>query len=256
MKTSINQSESIRIHSEQSGYYAYRTPYIPPLFETVCRELHISKNSVLMDMACGRGEVASLLSPHAGVIHGVDGSTEMIALATRLENIKYQVADLNAISPQVDEKVDHFFFGRSIHWFTGASLLRLSRDVIKDNGCIVVCSTQWSPVGDWGTAYTAIRNQFIPKKGNSRDWDFTGQTQLGEAGFTPIQRFDAQATMQATCEFMVGHTFATTYDEQLRALEQKRIEFSAAMHRALAKHEQKNALTWNIHSWAIVYARA
>lgn len=58
---------SIKIHSGQSDYYHYRTPYVPGLFTSLLGELGVSQSSVLMDLACGRGEVAAHLARSAGV---------------------------------------------------------------------------------------------------------------------------------------------------------------------------------------------
>ena len=250
---SVNPN-SIRMHSEQSDFYGYRTPYIAQLFEAVCHELDITKQSTVLDMGCGRGEVAGFLAGHAGQVHAIDGSPEMIALASQKSNIAYQVVDLNTTSPSIEAAADHMFFGRSIHWFPGATLRRLSTDLLPAGGRVVVCSTQWTPVGEWGQKYLEIKNRFAPRAAGL-NLDFSGQSNLGDAGFVPVKRWEAQATMQATARFMVGHTYSTTYGSRLEALLKNAADFEAQVQQALMHYEAQQQLTWKINSWALAYAR-
>jgi ubiquinone/menaquinone biosynthesis C-methylase UbiE len=158
--------QSIQLHSEQSNYYKWRTPYVPKLFHEVCAELNIGKNACLMDLGCGTGEIATHLSKLVSKVYAIDGSKEMIALAKPLANVEYQVVDLNNSNPINTETVQHMFFGRCIHWFPEATLRRLSEACMDAGGKIVVCSTQWSPVGTWGVDYFRIKQKFSPFEQN------------------------------------------------------------------------------------------
>ena len=74
------------------------------------------------------------------------------------------MVDINSRNPSISNKVDHLFFGRSIHWFPPDSLKRLSSELLIDGGKIVVCSTQWAPIGDWGRVYFGVKERFISNK--------------------------------------------------------------------------------------------
>jgi len=252
MNKVIVDSISIDMHSAQSDFYEYRTPYIPKLFNAICEDIGVRKNSTLMDLGCGRGEVSGILANYAGKVYGIDGSQEMIDLAAKKENIEYQVVDLNLKNPSILNKVDHLFFGRSIHWFSADSLNRLASDLLIDGGKIVVCSTQWAPIGEWGGVYFRTKEKFVTNMQRQRP-DFTGKSNLGDAGFSPVKRFTVEADIKVSTDFMIGHTFSTTYQESLVNLRRQVIEFEQEMSDALKSYTQLDQLVMKVTSWAIIY---
>jgi SAM-dependent methyltransferase len=248
--------QSIQLHSEQSNYYKWRTPYVPKLFQDVCAELNISKNARLMDLGCGTGEVATHLSKFASKVYAIDGSKEMIAQAKPIDNVEYQVVDLNNSDPVNIETVQHMFFGRCIHWFPESTLRRLSEACMHPNGKIVVCSTQWSPVGDWGEDYLRIKQKFSPfKQSLDRKLDHSGQSNLGDAGFRPLKKYTAPANLHVNAKFMVNHAMSTSYGENLIHLKNKFSEFEQEVTQHLLKFEQENKIVMGVKSWAIIYGR-
>ncbi len=250
---SINP-RSIEIHNEQADHYSYRTPYISKVFEAVCKELGVTRNSLLMDVGCGRGEVAEVLSAYSRKVYAIDGSRSMVDLAVKRERIEYQVADLNFENPVIDEKVHHMFFGRSIHWFSSESLIRLASSSLVDNGNIVVCSTQWTPVGAWGQCYFRVKRKYLPADRPKSDiYDFTGNARLAGAGFSPLKVLDSDATIKVSVDFMIGHTFATTYGDNLRKLKSVSTQFAREMRECLKVFEDKQEIVMKVVTWAIIY---
>lgn len=55
-KSSIDPISS---HSRIANFYKFRPPYIEEFFVDASRKLELSKNSVILDLCCGRGELAS-----------------------------------------------------------------------------------------------------------------------------------------------------------------------------------------------------
>lgn len=257
MQKVIANPQSIKVHSDQADYYDFRTPYIPKVFEVVCEELGITKESTVMDMGCGRGEVANILSRHAQHVYAIDGSKEMIDLATKRDGIEYQVVDLNTGNPSIKGKVDHIFFGRSIHWFPAETLDRFSSDLLADEGRVVVCSTQWTPVGDWGKVYFDTRQKFAsPFQTKISMPDFTGRSNLNDAGFVQIKKITFSTLLKASVGFMIGHTFATAYLENLEKLKNLSVQFEAEMKRTLKTYEERREITMKVTTWAIIYGRS
>ncbi len=251
----VANPKSIAIHSEQSDYYRFRTPYIPKIFKAICDELGINKKTALMDLGCGQGEVSSILAGYAGQVYGIDGSREMIDLATKKANIEYQVCDLNSEIPLIPNKVDHFFFGRSIHWFSSELLKQLATALLAEDGKIVVCSTQWAPAGDWGNVYSEVKNKYVRKK-NGYIGDFTGKTKLAEAGFLSEKKFNISSDLKASTQLLIKHTFSTTYHDDLVSLKNHESEFAAELTKRLKTFEDDNLIVMKVTSWAIVYKKA
>lgn len=250
----ITGASSITIHSDQADYYQYRTPYIADLFDAICKELGITNNSTVMDLGCGRGEVASFLSTYASKVYAIDGSSEMIDLSVKKDGIEYQVVDLNLDTPIISKKVDHLFFGRSIHWFPSESLARLSSHLLTEDGCIVVCSTQWCPIGDWGKSYYETRQKFISPN-RKRRYDFTGGSSLNTAGFFRTKELAFDRVFNVDSDFMIGHAFSTAYRENLTKLKSRATEFASEMKRSLEFYEKKREIALRVTSWAYIYER-
>lgn len=255
MHQSKADPKSIRIHSDQADYYKYRTPYIPELFRAICKELHITKESTLMDLGCGRGEVANILSNYARKVHAIDGSKEMVDLAVKKDGIEYQVVDLNSVNPSISIKVDHLFFGRSIHWFPTESISRFSSDLLADGGKIVVCSTQWSPVGVWGKIYFETKQKFVFQTPN-QVYDFTGKENLSGAKFVPYKKLAIHRIFKANIDFMIGHAFSTTYGDNLEKLRNLSTQFGYELKRALKIYEERGEIAMKVTTWAIIYGKS
>lgn len=157
-------------------------------------------------------------------------------------------------SPSVPVDVDCLFFGRSIHWFPADSLKRLSSDLLKSDGKIAVCSTQWLPVGDWGKIYFETRQKYVSPL-PPMEIDFSGEKYLAQAGFYPIKRFVLEANIQVSSNYMVGHTFSTAYHHQISELESKATEFKLELTEKLRAFETQKQIIWKVRSWAIAYGR-
>lgn len=176
----------------------------------------------------------------------------MLDLACKAPNIIYQLVDLNAHTPSLPHKVDHFFFGRAIHWFPAQTLTRLSDALLRHGGKIVVCSSQWQPVGGWGLVYYQIKQKYSERVYYQTP-DFTGMQSLAAAGYRPLKRFVVEDRLRANVDFMIGHTFAITYRDQLLRLKANASSFMNDMRAALHDYEKRGLLVMKVSSWAIIY---
>lgn len=248
-------ADSISIHSAQSNYYKYRTPYIPKLFSSIADYLGINSQSIVVDLGCGTGEVSSQLAKYAGKVYGYDGSSEMLSNAQKASNISYQVADLNLTTPSIPEKANHLFFGRSIHWFPSTSLDRISSNMLKDGGAIIVCSTQWAPIGDWWLEYQSIINRYTNKNFDKKNVDFTGRTNLTPIGFFIDKKIAVETQLRVKVDFMIGHTLSTTYRENLTNLTNRFQEFHKDMKDRLQEFSDRGEIILKVTSWANIYKK-
>jgi len=255
MSSPNSEAQSIKIHSEQSDQYKWRTPYIPDLLDSLCRELFIGKRNLVLDLGCGTGELAKHISRYAGKVIAIDGSRSMIGEARDTDNIEFQVVDLNASDPNLNGRADHFFFGRSIHWFSPETLQRLSERYLNENGKIVVCSTQWSPIGPWGKIYLDTKREYVPSSRKPSGLDFKGEGNLGAANFISTKKMIARANVRIDSEYLANHTLSITYREELEQLRKTFDKFKLDLKNALAPYEERREIVINIVSWALIYER-
>jgi len=130
----------------------------------------------------------------------------------------------------------------------------LASDLLVEDGKLVVCSTQWSPVGEWGPIYSQVKDAYAPKKMNAGH-DFTGQSNLGEAGFSLEQKYSVSKMLRVDTAFMVGHTFSTAYSDSLLALIAKSHAFGNEMTEKLKRFNDEKNILLKVTSWAYVYSQ-
>ena len=97
----MKKIESSEIYNDYDGfaefYDKYWTMHIPELFEEALEDLlfsEIKKNSDFLELCCGTGNVANIISNRGYNVVGLDGSEEMIKKAkTKNHNVEFVVGD-------------------------------------------------------------------------------------------------------------------------------------------------------------------
>ena len=107
--------DPITAHSRIAQFYQYRPPYLKEFFEIIADKLNISGTGTLLDLCCGRGELASRFAEFAEHVFAVDGSKEMLDKKIPRENVEYFQADVNNGSLGLPWKVDYIVIGTVIH---------------------------------------------------------------------------------------------------------------------------------------------
>lgn len=244
--------DSIALHSAQSKYYKYREPYLPALFDNLSSKLQLDRESRLLDLCCGNGELAAGFADRVDKIYAVDGSAEMLSFAPRHSRIMYSRCDINSEIFKTPELVDHFLIGRAIHWISAESLGNLVEHNLKSDGKIVICSTQWSTHDAWYEAYASLIGEYRNYE-NYRKHDFRGTGTLSEIGFKAVDRISLTTNFSFDLRYLIGHTLSSTYGDRLDKLSANIDRFESNIFKELSPHLREGKLNGELTSWAIIY---
>ncbi len=124
-------------------YSAGRIPYPDSLASAIGGELALDGTGRLLDVGCGPGALTLLLAPSFGSVTGVDGSGEMIAMASTraaragIENAHWQVRRAEAIGPDLG-RFRAVTFAQSFHWLNRPRVAGLVRSVLEPGGAGVI----------------------------------------------------------------------------------------------------------------------
>ncbi len=244
--------DSIEIHATQAAYYRFRTPYLDDFFTEISKHLQLDKQSVLLDLCCGGGELSAGLSADAGRIYALDGSAEMLARAPKLDNVTYHRCDINEGSFICPTPVDHIVIGRAVHWITSDALRKLCSANLAEHSRILVCSTQQRPVGDWYDAYWRVAREYQQAKSFGR-LDFSGSETLGRIGFQPTHRINVAKRARCDIAYLVRNAMANAYADDLDRLVANADLFHARLTQELAPFTPDGMVEMQMESWAISY---
>lgn len=176
--------------------------------KAITRE-HLQSRSNVLEIGCGTGSLALEMSSHAGHIHAIDVSAEMIKIAERkkatqgVTNVTFHTGTLDAMLPRVPAEVDAVWAYSILHLVDDRkSTLKTAFAVLRPGGMFVssnVClAGTWVP---YGTLITVMR--WLGKAPRVHCYDRrTILREIAEAGFVDVEEQDVGA--DRTVAFIVA----------------------------------------------------
>jgi arsenite methyltransferase len=161
---------------------------------------HLHPRSTVVEFGCGTGSLALELSSHAGQIHAIDVSAEMIRIAERkkadqgVTNVAFHAGTLEAMRPRIPVEVDAVWAYSILHLVDDrTSALKTAFELLKPGGVFIssnVClAGTWVP---YRTIITVMR--WLGKAPRVSCYD--RKTIVGEiagAGFVDVVEHDVGA---------------------------------------------------------------
>ncbi|MEZ5742565.1 MAG: class I SAM-dependent methyltransferase [Sphingomonadaceae bacterium] len=246
--------EAIESHSLIAKFYKYRPPYTRAYFDALAERLSLTRDSTVLDLCCGRGDLAAGLGAHVGQIQAVDGAPEMIEHAIPVENAKYHVADVNRAPLDAVGRIDHIFVGAAIHWVEREALTRIITQNLVPGGAIVVAHRNLTLASNAAqNALTQLNRQFGDRPVTG---DMQGTAKLRACGFGQVDGI--QLAQPAACEpgflfmYQLSKAYYAFYDNALG----RRAEYERAFNEAMAPHTQDGRIPARIANWAWIYRAA
>jgi len=114
--------DSISAHSLIVNYYQFRPAYTNEFILSVSKKMQFSGSEVLLDLCCGRGELASEFAQFSKSVFAVDGSPEMLKNKIARDNINFIQCDLNQEELILPFRAHWALIGSGIHWLEQASI--------------------------------------------------------------------------------------------------------------------------------------
>ncbi|AKF09590.1 class I SAM-dependent methyltransferase [Sandaracinus amylolyticus] len=191
--------------------YAAKPVEDVPAFErkkAITRE-HLRPDSTILEIGCGTGSLALEMSRHAGHVHAMDISTEMIRIANRkketqrVTNVSFHVGTLDGGSPLGAAKVDGVWAYSILHLVQDRQrTLRTLFEALEPGGVFIssnVClGDSWVPYG----ALLAVM-RWLGKAPAVRIYDrATIVREMKDAGFVDVEEKDVGA--ERTVAFFVA----------------------------------------------------
>ena len=145
------------LYAGAARYYpAGRMAYPGSVARAIDGELGLHEAGRLLDVGCGPGSLTLLLAPLFESVTGIDGSSEMIAMARTgaeragVPNIEWIVRRAENIGPDLG-RFHAVTFAQSFHWVNRPKVAGLVLEVLEPGGaCVVVYATTHAGVDDTG----------------------------------------------------------------------------------------------------------
>jgi len=188
-------------------FYPERIPYAPGFFSALADLAGLTKESFVLDLACGTGELAAGLAPHCGTVLGIDRSGEMLSMRRSLPaNVQLVEGDLNSGVPLlVPRHADLVTIGRALHYLKPETLLPFLGSATKKSASIVVCNSRIHRSTPWAEAYNGLIASYVER---IKHPDFYGRHFFAGSGWSPAGQPRAVCTIQRSIKDVLFHTLS------------------------------------------------
>ena len=234
-----------------AGYYKGRTAYSDKFFEELARALNITRESSILDLACGGGEVSIGLSRYAGQITGIDKSDAMLKNAhyRTLPNVTFYQQDLNQSPVTIETEVDIVTIGRAIPYLEPSVLKRILSTSLKHGGLVIICGAGLTPETPWLGLYQKIRQLVRQKKTQS---DYHGMRKMQSIEFSYLGTVRHTNKARYCIDDILNN--ALSYASQTKAILKDIDSFTAILESTLAPFKESDGkLPASEISWGHIF---
>lgn len=198
--------DPISAHDRIADLYGHRAPYTDRFFAVAADKLGLSAEKTVVDLCCGRGELASGFAGFAGAVHAVDGSQAMLNRRIERPNIVYALGDVNDPALKLPDHVDAVTVGRAIHWISGEALARLTR---RTNATFLITFSTFRHESPAFRAALRALNAGFGKQ--DIRIDLTGNEKFRAVGYSEIDYFSVARHVGVTLDRFCGNQLSYLY---------------------------------------------
>ena len=212
--------------------YRHRLPYPPALFDWLL-DLMAPGPRVVLDVGCGRGELARPLAPRVARVDALDVSGEMVEEGRRAPggdapNLHWIVG--RAEDAPLDPLYALVVGGQSLHWMDWRVVLPRLRDVLLPGAYLAIADAKRPPL-PWSGALAAIIQRYSTNP-NYVPYDMLAAwataglwVEVGRRSSppTPFRQtvddfLDAQHSLSTVSRSRLGPARTAAFDAEVRAL--------------------------------------
>jgi ubiquinone/menaquinone biosynthesis C-methylase UbiE len=230
--------------------YRYRLSYHRQFFAELSDKLTLTRESKILDICCGNGQLSVGLADKISKSVAIDNSSGMLSLAPQHPRIAYLNHDINspAFPPSLtNEQFDHFLIGRAIHFIRTDSLEDAVAKHLKAGGRIVVCGTEWSSNTSWFGEFDKVLTSY--REGGERD--YFSESKLAQIGFSIIDRLDIRHKVDCDLNFLLNH--AMSYSRRGKKISTDFDNFKKQLADRMRPFLRDGVLSGEASSWALIY---
>ncbi|HEX4751117.1 MAG TPA: class I SAM-dependent methyltransferase [Bryobacteraceae bacterium] len=218
-------------------FYAYREPYPCVFFEEVARRLKLTKQTRLLDVGCGPGNLVIGLASFVGSCSAIDIEPDMLDAAR--ENAARAGVAVTFLQMSIDDMhgppsaFDLITIGRALHWLPRKETLTVFNRILAEQGHIAICGASGSEIANaWMADYRDVRKAWSCDPDESR-YKIDFEKWFEGSRFRKVEEIAVPYAHQVTVSDLVKRalSFSTTSTE---VIGDRRSQFEAEIEAALA----------------------
>jgi SAM-dependent methyltransferase len=230
--------------------YAGRIPYFPKFFQAIATTTNLNKESFVLDLACGTGELAVGIARYCGEVLGIDKSVEMLSSARALPaNVRFLQADLNAEAISVPRPPSLVMIGRAIPYLDRNAVMPFLDSAAGEHGAVLVCAAGICRNVAWLRPYKALCNRYR-KRAVAKG--FYGQEFFAQSRWKRTRQMSVIGKLRWRPEGLYYN--ALSHWSTAQGILADRRRFALDLKRILAPYQDAAGfVTFYATSWAIEY---
>jgi SAM-dependent methyltransferase len=246
-----SEENAIAAHSKIANFYKFRPPYHGDFFQQLVHKLRIDSTAEILDLCCGRGELASGISDFVNNVYGVDGSAEMLSNSINKSNVVYHQADVNKDPLPFEDKFDHFLIGSAIHWIKYVPLNNIIQKHLRKNGKVIVTHTLFRFDAEKFHGPLRKLNQKFGR--GYRSVDFWGREKFEKCGFHPSDRLQLVKDVAFDIKFLYANQLSYAYRDFYKKVVLQPDAYRNEFYATITPHAVNGKLRAKLVNWAEIY---
>lgn len=238
-------------------FYRYREPYPEAFFDEIAARLALSRDTRLLDVGSGPGNLAIGFTPFVGTCTAIDIEPEMLRVARQAAadagaNIRFiltRVEDLDV----PDNSFDLVTIGRALHWLEQHESLSVFERVVAPGGSIASCGCPSTDANDWLAGYKRLRKAWSPDHDESR-YKIDMNAWFAPSSFRNTEEICVPYKHQVTIDDLVQRALSFS-NSSPAVLGDKRPQFEQELRAVLAPFARDGQLEEELMAKAAVFRR-
>lgn len=232
------------------AYARHRVPYPNKLLNDLRHRSGITGEGILIDLACGTGELAIPLSPYFRKVLAVDQEHEMISVGRKkakhcsVSNIDWQVSRAEDVSVDLGS-IELITIGAAFHRLDRQYIVLNASSWFATGGCLAVAGSNSVFKGkeEWQAIATDVINAWTHREGNGQvrkekatnELRQTHEEVLHSSGFKDICEYKFPTPYIWTVDSFIGYLHSTSFASK-KAFGDALPDFEADMRQALLSY--------------------
>lgn len=248
-------------------YAAYRRDVPGSLLDAVAAAAGITQADRVLDLGCGTGQVAAVLSSLVGCVLAVDPEPDMLSglrarlVAEQVENVLPVLAsdaDLPAIARMFGPGFGAVTVANALHWMDADHVFGQSRRLLRPGGALVIISQgppMWLADASWARDLRAYLGQWAGSPltgtcGTDRETAAERRVRMAAHGFSGVELIEHGYENEVDLTYIAGHLYSAMPQAMVPA--ERRSEFESGLRQALRGHLAHGTVTERIDATALI----